>query len=83
MYFTSSIPENIIQSKRTNMPLQVNTARGTTSDPIGIFPLLLDINDHTFIHNFIICKKLKQPLIIGLDFTQCYKIGLIGMPMEL
>ena len=56
------------------MSLQVNTASGTTLDPIGIIPLILDINEHMFMHNFIICKKLKQSLIIGLDVAQCHKI---------
>ena len=35
------------------MSLQVNTADGTTLDPIGVVPLVLYINDHMFIHNFI------------------------------
>ena len=59
----------------TNMSSHVNTASRTTLDPIAIVPLIPEINDHTFIHNFFLCKKLKQPLIIGLYFAQCYKIG--------
>ena len=58
------------------MSLQVNTASGTTIDLIDIILLLLDISDHIFMHNFIIYKKLKQPVIIGLDFAQHYKIRL-------
>ena len=50
-------------------------ASGATLDLIGIVPLILDISDYTFTHSFIILKKLKQPLIIGLDFAQCYKTG--------
>ena len=59
----------------TKMSLQVNTASGTTVDPIGIDPLIFGINDHMFINNFIICKTLKHPLTIGLDFAQWYRIG--------
>ena len=51
-------------------------ASGTTLGPIGIVPLILDINDLTFVHNFIICKKLKQPLTVGLDFAQRPKISI-------
>ena len=58
------------------MSLQVNTSSGATLDPVGIVPVIFDINDITFIHNFIICKKLNQPLIIDFDFAQCHKIGI-------
>ena len=60
----------------TSMSLWVNTASGTTSDLIGILSLTLYINDHSSAQNFIICKKLKHLLIVGLDFAQRYKIGL-------
>ena len=42
--------------------LRVNTASGTTSDPIGIVSLTMNIEEHSFKHNFVICTKLKQPL---------------------
>ena len=60
----------------TRTSLQVNVASRTFLGPIGIVPLICDINDHVFVHNFIICKKLKQPLIVGLDFAQRYKTGI-------
>ena len=39
--------------------LRVNTVSGMTLGPIGIVPLILDINNHTFVHRFIICMKSK------------------------
>ena len=59
----------------TRKSLQVNTASRTTLGPLGIVPLIPDINDHAFVHNIIICKKQKQPLIVGLGFAQRYIIG--------
>ena len=59
----------------TRMSLQINTASRTTLGPIGIVPLILNINDYIFIHNLIIHKKLRQQFIIGLNFAQRYKIG--------
>ena len=47
----------------------------TTLGLKGTIPLILDINDHTFVQHYMIYKKLKQPLIVELDFTQRYKIG--------
>ena len=54
--------------------LKVNTASGTVLGPIGIAHLELNIDDHIFVHNFIICTKLKQPLFLGLTFAQRYGI---------
>ena len=50
--------------------LWVNTASRMTLGPIGIVLLVLDMNDHSIVHNFIICVKLKQYLIKGLHFAQ-------------
>ena len=55
----------------------MNTASGTTLGPIGgLVSLTLDINDQTFVQILIICKKMKQPLIMGLDFSQRYKLDI-------
>ena len=37
---------------------------------IGIVHLTINIEGHSFKHNFIICTKLKESLMIGLDFTK-------------
>ena len=55
--------------------LWVNTPSQTMLGPIGIVHLTMNTEEHFFKHNFIICAKLKQPLIIGLDFAQRYKLG--------
>ena len=57
-------------------PLKVNTASGTTLGPIQIAPLELNTDDQNFVHNFVVCTKLKQHLILGLDFAQRYRIGM-------
>ena len=44
-------------------PLKVNTVTGATLGPIGIVQLELNIHDENFLHNFIVCTKLKQNLI--------------------
>ena len=36
----------------------------------------MSLEEHSFKHNFVIWTNLKQPLIIGLDFAQRYKLGL-------
>ena len=55
--------------------LQVHTASGTTLDPIVIVNMTKNIEEHNFKHNSITYTKLKQPSIIGLDFTLRYKLG--------
>ena len=44
---------------------KVNTVRGATY-----------IEEQNFTHNFIVCTKLKQNLILGMDFAPRYKIGI-------
>ena len=39
---------------------------------VVIVPLILDIDDHTNVHNFIICMKLKQSLTIQIDMGEHY-----------
>ena len=56
--------------------LKVNTKSRATLGPIGIAPLELNTDDQNFLHNFIVCTKLKQHPILGLDFTQRYRIGI-------
>ena len=51
-------------------------ASRTTLGLIEIVLLILYINEHTFVHSFIICKKLKQPWMVGLDCAQRYKIDI-------
>ena len=58
-------------------PLKVNIASGATLGPIGIAPLHLNIEEQNFTHNFIVCTKLKQNLILGLHFAQRYKTGIL------
>ena len=40
----------------------------------------MNIEEHSFKHNFIIGTKLKRPLIIGLDFAQMYKLDMDWKP---
>ena len=46
-----------------------------TLGQIGITHWIMNIEEHSFKHNFVICAILNQPLIIGLDFAQRYKLG--------
>ena len=58
-------------SDKANMvtkSLKVNTASGVVLGSIGITHLELNIDDQIFVYNFIMCTKLKQPLILGLNF---------------
>ena len=52
--------------------LLVHTGIGITLGLIGIVHLTMNIEEYSFKHNFIICTKLKQYLIIGPNFSQRY-----------
>ena len=55
--------------------LQVNTANGTSLGPVGLVQMTMKIEEHSFRHNFNMCTKVKQHLIIGLDFAQRCILG--------
>ena len=57
-------------------PLKVNIASGATLGPAKIAQLNLNGEQQNFTHNFIVCTKLKQHLILGLDFAERYKISI-------
>ena len=57
-----------------NKTFWVNTASGATLGPIGLPSLAMNIEEHSFRHYFIICTKLKQPLIKELDIAQRYRL---------
>ena len=56
--------------------LKVNITIGDTLGPIGIAPLALNIDDQNIVYNFVVCTKLKQHIILGLDFAQRYGVGI-------
>ena len=56
--------------------LKVNTASGATLGPIEIAPLEFNKDTQNFVHNFIVCTKLKQYLILGPDFAHRYRVGI-------
>ena len=56
--------------------LKVGQAYGTSLGPNGLVRLLIEINNNHFEHLFIVCQNLKPPLLFGMDFAQCYKIGI-------
>ena len=58
------------------MQLLVGQADGMSLCPKGIVKVTLAINDKQFEHTFIMCQNLKQPLLLGMDFAQNYRIGI-------
>ena len=67
------ISKNVAMIKKH---LKVGQPDGTSLGPKGLVRLLIEINNNYFEHLFIICQNLKPPLLFGMDFAQCYKIGI-------
>ena len=55
----------------------VTSAPGSTLCPMGIIQYLFKLGGHSFEFNFIVCRNLTRPDILGLDFMQKHQIGLI------
>ena len=55
----------------------VNQADGKTSlGPLGVIVLPITIGKSTYNHEFIVCKYLKTSVIVGLDFSSKFRIGI-------
>ena len=58
------------------MKLKVQQADGQTSlQPMGIAIITIQLHQHVFTHPFIVCNKLHQQMLLGLDFAGLNEIG--------
>ena len=55
--------------------LTVTTASGESIAPVGMAECSFTVGEKEFLHNFIICEKMKRPMILGLDFLRKQRIG--------
>ena len=55
--------------------LRVISTSGEAINVKGMAPISFTIDKTPFIHTFIICKNVKQPFILGLDFLRRYRIS--------
>ena len=44
--------------------------------PVGIVTVNLEIHDKQFEHTVNVCHNLQQPLLLGMDFAQNYRIDI-------
>ena len=58
-----------------NEEIQVVQADGHSLDPIDTVELDINLGKEQFKYKFIVCRNLKTPIIVGLDFAECHKIG--------
>ena len=68
--------QKIITNKNLiNKKIRVVQADGHSLDPIGTAELGIQLGKEQFKYKFIVCKNLKTPMILGLDFAAYHKIG--------
>ena len=68
--------QTIITNKKIiNEKIRVVQADGHSLDPIGTVELDINLGKEQFKYKFIVCRNLKTPIILGLDFVECHKIG--------
>ena len=66
----------IINNKKIiNLKIRVVQADGHSLDLIGTIELDINLGNEQFNYKFIVCRNLKTPIILGLDFAECHKIG--------
>ena len=60
--------------------LQVRTASGSSLCPTGTITCNFNLGKQPFSFEFIVCRGLSRPCILGLDFLRKYKIGIGWSP---
>ena len=50
--------------------LIITTASGESIAPVGMVECPFTIGKRNVSHNFIICEKIRRPIILGLDFLR-------------
>ena len=60
--------------------LQVRTASGSSLCPTGTITCDFKLGKQPFSFEFIVCRGLSRPCILGLDFLRKYKIGIGWSP---
>ena len=56
--------------------LQVKTASGGHLQTTGTVKCAFKLGEQQFSFDFIVCKNLSRPCILGLDFLRKYRIGI-------
>ena len=60
--------------------LQVRTASGSSLCPTGTVACDFKLGKQPFSFEFIVCRGMSRPCILGLDFLRKYKIGICWSP---
>ena len=60
--------------------LQVRTASGSSLYPAGTIMCNFNLGKQVFSFEFIVCRGLSRPCILGLDFLRKHKIGIGWSP---
>ena len=60
--------------------VQVRTASGSSLCPTGMVTCDFKLGKQLFSFEFIVCRGLSRPCILGLDFLRKYKIGIGWSP---
>ena len=64
-----------LQEPKELYGLTVTTASGESIAPVGIVECAFIVGKKEFSHNFIVCEKMRRPMILGLDFLRKHRIG--------
>ena len=55
--------------------IRVTSATGAPIEVMGITKCPITLGSEQYSHNFMICKNIRRPMILGIDFLRKYRIG--------
>ena len=55
--------------------IRVTSATGTPIEVMGITKCPITLGNEKYNHTFMVCKNIRRPMILGIDFLRRYRIG--------
>ena len=74
--FDHLLEDHNVKLTLKQMDLKVGQADGTSLLPRGVVVLWVKLYTHAFSHPFIVCVKLQQDMLLGVDFAEHFLIGI-------
>ena len=60
--------------------IDIKSASGNKINMIGVTQCTFSIGKHSYIYDFVMCKNLSRPFILGIDFLRQYLIDTCWSP---
>ena len=57
------------------LAVKVTSSNGSPIKVLGITKCPVTLGNEQYDHTFMVCRNIKRPMILGIDFLRKYRIG--------